>query len=104
MKEFKHPNMENFKCPICHTGKDAPVVLVGIPGTEDGNIMRAEQVHSKCYEELNQIIESTVDEHPYKESGNIDSYSEYNEGWTDACYILGENIIKWLQQMITKKQ
>ena len=25
------------------------MVLVGIPGTEDGNVMEAEQVHSECY-------------------------------------------------------
>jgi len=49
MREFEHPNMTNFKCPICKTAKDAPVVLVGIPGTEDGNIMEAAQVHSECY-------------------------------------------------------
>ena len=49
MIEFKHPNMDGFECPVCLTSKDAPVVLVGIPGTEDGNIMKAEQVHSECY-------------------------------------------------------
>jgi hypothetical protein len=50
MREFKHPNLEaGFECPICHTSKDAPVVLIGIPGTEEGNIMEAAQVHSECY-------------------------------------------------------
>ena len=50
MREFEHPNMtDGFECPVCKTGKDAPIVLVGIPGTEDGNIMEAEQVHSECY-------------------------------------------------------
>ena len=49
MRTFEHPNMEGFECPICHSSKDAPVVLVGIPGTEDGNIMQAAQVHAECY-------------------------------------------------------
>ena len=49
MREFKHPNMDNFQCPICKTSTDAPVVLVPILGTEDGNKVQAEQVHSECY-------------------------------------------------------
>ena len=51
MRAFAHPNTSGgWECPVCKTDKDAPVVLVGIPGTEDGNIMQAEQVHAKCYE------------------------------------------------------
>jgi len=49
MREFKHPNMSNFECPVCHTKADSPVVLVGIPGTEDGGNIEAVQVHSDCY-------------------------------------------------------
>lgn len=50
MKEFEHPNLENFwTCPICKSRKDLPVVLVPIPGTEEGNIMQAKQIHSECY-------------------------------------------------------
>jgi len=49
-REFKHPNTSNgWKCPICKTDKDSPVVLIGIPGTEDGGIMEAEQIHSECW-------------------------------------------------------
>jgi hypothetical protein len=48
---FDHPNMHlGFKCPICHTSADRPVVLVPIPGTERGNNMEAEQVHAECQE------------------------------------------------------
>ena len=43
-------------------------------------------------EEIDKTIERIVDMHPYKESGNRDSYSEYNEGWADACDILGQAI------------
>jgi len=50
MREFEHPNMHGgFECPICKTGKDAPVVLVPIPDTQDGNTCEAKQVHSECY-------------------------------------------------------
>jgi len=31
MRQFEHPNMDGFECPICRTNTDAPVVLVGIP-------------------------------------------------------------------------
>lgn len=49
MREFEHPNMTNFECPVCKTSKDAPVVLIPIPGTEsDGNV-QAKQVHSECF-------------------------------------------------------
>lgn len=49
-------------------------------------------------EEIEKIISDTEDEHPYKEAGNRDSYSEYAEGWTDACDILGERIKVALSQ------
>jgi hypothetical protein len=50
MREFKHPNMVNFECPICKSSKDLPVILVPIPGTENDGICKARQVHSECYE------------------------------------------------------
>lgn len=51
MKQFAHPNTSTgWKCPICKSDKDSPVVLVGIPGTEDGNVMEAEQIHGACYQ------------------------------------------------------
>lgn len=49
MREFKHPNMTNFNCPICGTNKDLPVVLVPIEETREDFIVQAEQVHSDCY-------------------------------------------------------
>lgn len=50
MRQFLHPNMTGgFECPVCLTGKDLPVVLVPIPGTEEGNIQQAKQVHTKCF-------------------------------------------------------
>lgn len=50
MRVFDHPNMHNFTCPVCKTRADQPVVLVPIPGTEQGNIAEAEQVHKECYD------------------------------------------------------
>ncbi len=49
MKEFEHPNLTDFTCPICKSSKDLPVVLVGLPGTEDGWVIECEQVHSDCW-------------------------------------------------------
>lgn len=42
--------------------------------------------------DLDAIISEVEDMHPYKQSGNRDSYSKYNEGWADACDILGNRI------------
>lgn len=46
----------------------------------------------KLETKVNQAIELTEKEHPYKEAGNRNSYSEYNEGWSDCCDILGDRI------------
>ncbi len=48
MEIFEHPNMTDFKCPICNTNKDKPVVLIPIAGTEKGGKSQAEQVHVEC--------------------------------------------------------
>ena len=52
---FEHPNPVNFKCPICRSKADAPVVLVPIPGTERDDIVECEQVHRKCYDLLHKM-------------------------------------------------
>ena len=50
MRQFEHPNTsEGWLCPICRTAYDAPIVLMGIPGTEDGNVIECKQVHTFCY-------------------------------------------------------
>ncbi len=49
MREFKHPNMTNFKCPLCRSSKDLPVVLVPVEGTENDGVVEAEQVHTECF-------------------------------------------------------
>lgn len=35
-------------------------------------------------QELEKIMEEIEAEHPYKVPGNYDSYSQYNEAWSDA--------------------
>lgn len=50
MRVFEHPNMEGFKCPICQSSDDSPVVLIGIYGTREGFNIQAEQFHIKCLE------------------------------------------------------
>jgi hypothetical protein len=48
MRQFDHPNMENFKCPICKTATDAPVVLIPIKTEKDG-FVECRQIHSECF-------------------------------------------------------
>jgi hypothetical protein len=50
MREFEHPNLEGFQCPICGMSTDAPVVLIPIQGAKEGDIMQVQQVHSHCVE------------------------------------------------------
>ena len=44
-------------CPVCKTAKNVETVLVPIPGTEDGNIVEAKQVHKKCYDLMLEMSE-----------------------------------------------
>ena len=41
---------------------------------------------------LKKIIADIESQHPYKQKGNIDSYSDYNQGWSDALDILQTTI------------
>lgn len=51
MKVFNHFNQSGDPCPYCDTKDDRQTVLIPIPGTEseDGLIVRAQQVHWDCY-------------------------------------------------------
>ena len=60
MRTFDHPNMKNFMCPICKTKADKPVVLVGIPGTEQDGNMQTEQVHLECHELVYRMLATEV--------------------------------------------
>ena len=39
---------QHTTCPICKTNKDEECTLVGIDGTEKGNIEQAQAFHTKC--------------------------------------------------------
>ena len=46
---FEKPNLGNrWTCPICNTNEEKPVILVPIPGRQEGNICEAKQVHLDC--------------------------------------------------------
>jgi len=53
MKIFEHFNSDyGDVCPICKTAIDCKTILIPIPGTEDGNIFEAQQMHKECYDFL----------------------------------------------------
>lgn len=50
-KVFPRPNLSNgWTCPLCKTAKETPVVLFPIPGTQDGHLVQANQIHAACLE------------------------------------------------------
>ena len=51
MRVFEHFNQTaGDVCPVCKTNKNVETVLIPIPGTENGGIMEAKQMHKKCYD------------------------------------------------------
>ena len=49
MRVFKKPNTTHgWKCPVCGTNEKKEVILIAVSGTEDGNIVEAEQFHLDC--------------------------------------------------------
>jgi hypothetical protein len=49
MRIFNHFNQSNDDiCPICRTNEDKETVLIPIPGTEEGNLLEAIQMHLDC--------------------------------------------------------
>lgn len=70
MREFEHPNMTGgFECPICKSGNDAPVVLIGMPGTEEDNNMIARQVHTECYKIVCKMHNIPIEIEPFEKEG-----------------------------------
>lgn len=66
MRTFEH-FPENFKCLLCGTNEDKPCVLVGVNGTQEGNIEQALPVHVDCinlryYRENNIVYQVCVTE------------------------------------------
>lgn len=48
---------------------------------------------NKLIQEIQSKIKEIADQRPYKVPGNMDSYSDYAQGWSDACDILGDAIL-----------
>lgn len=49
MRIFEKPNLSNdWKCPICKTAEEKHTVLIAVSGTQEGNIIQAEQFHLDC--------------------------------------------------------
>lgn len=82
---------------------DVQIIVSNMPGVEavpmdyhERCMGLVEQQKIKLAKALGQERRKTADmleqckaiaaEHPYKVSDDWDTYSEYNEGWTDACY------------------
>lgn len=81
MRIFEHPNTSNgWKCPICKTDADQPVTLVGIPGTENGGIMQAEQVHAECYKVVLKMNASADQMEPPATLGPADGCNNSKQG------------------------
>ena len=56
-RTFPHPNLSHgWVCPVCRTSADSPVMLIPIPGTEEGGIVQAEQVHAECVEVVQRMM------------------------------------------------
>jgi hypothetical protein len=51
---------------------------------------------------LEEKIKEISNINPYKEPGNRGSYDKYNEGWSDACDTLGDEIIKLIKKELQK--
>jgi hypothetical protein len=45
-------------------------------------------------EKIIQIIIEVSDQHPYKKAGDRETYSSYNEGWSDACDVIEQRLIE----------
>ena len=101
MKEALQPHCNGFRLPLSLNLDTVADIICSIP------VPAVSEVHQPIVDntttppkrqpavsegEIDKTIERIEDMNPYKESGNRDSYSEYNEGWSDACDVLGQAI------------
>lgn len=80
----KHPSFGWINCPMCEIEKTNKTAM-------NNNTDSMKQ-------KVSEIITAISDRHPYKQSGNRESYSTYNEAWSDACDVLGQEILKLFDQ------
>lgn len=74
--------------------RNCPPVILSYIKSLEGLVENQKQLQIKSLAKIRELsntdwiekmyleIES---QHPYKRSGNPESYSKYNEGWSDAC-------------------
>jgi len=93
---------EEYSKEILPNEKDGSQSRCGLEvGYIDG-YKAARGVRPVSDDKINVVVSEVEDIHPYKQAGNADSYSEYAEGWTDACDILGERIKAAIKQLNKK--
>jgi hypothetical protein len=53
MRFFEGMNTSNNEvCPLCQTAEQGQILLAPILGTEEGNIVKCQQVHRRCADAL----------------------------------------------------
>ena len=55
-------------------------------------------------EEFDNVVTEVENRHPYKVKGNYETYGPYNEGWSDACDILGQKLFTFLSEQLAEKE
>ena len=53
----------------------------------------ADEINSSIKTQLEKEMAKVEDQHPYKQAGNLDSYSKYNEGRSDARDVIRQSLI-----------
>lgn len=53
---------------------------------------------------IDKIIDEVIAQHPYKVKGKPETYNQYNEGWSDACDLLGQKIKKAMEKLELEKE
>lgn len=106
MKEKIKRWMKVAKCPNCdgsgaipHTFFDGDVEWEQCQWCAEKEEFLGELDKLIPLSSIGDVIKQVESIHPYKESGNMDSYSPYNEGWSDACDIMGNRILEMITEM-----
>lgn len=61
MRVFQEFNQSHGSlCPICKTNRNEPLILIPIPGTEEGNFAEAQQYHVTCVQFMLNFLSQTM--------------------------------------------
>jgi len=93
---FEHPRLYGFRCPICHTWADLPVLLAPIEGTEKDGMVECKEAHVECWE-LRERMLSVAAIHPpsytedyYDDGDDEEAQADAYEGYLTAMEIISE--------------